>query len=55
MERNSLLENEPSKIFKRKHLEWKYKLKDVIEHLEDLHKSNEEAITSLEKLRNMKM
>ena len=47
MERNSLLENEPSKIFKKKHLEWETKLNEVTEHLKDLYKSKEEIIEDL--------
>ena len=47
MERNSLLENEPPKIFKQKHLEWETKLNEVTEHLKDLYKSNEETIADL--------
>ena len=47
MERSSLLENEPPKIFKKKHLEWETKLNEVTEHLKDLYKSKEETIEEL--------
>jgi len=44
MELKSLLDNEPFYLFKKKHLEWEYKLKDVTEHLEDLFRSREMTI-----------
>ena len=47
MQKNSLLENEPFKIFKKKHILWENKLKDINKHLEELYKSRQKTIEDL--------
>lgn len=44
MELKSLLDNEPFYLFKKKHKEWEEKVKNTKEHLDELYKSQEEAI-----------
>lgn len=51
MELNSLIENEPLSIFKKKHSEWEEKVKDISKHLNDLYKSSEEIMEDLEELK----